>query len=91
LIQLKCFLSVEMAHSKNGISLCQRKYCMYLLYYSGLLGAKPLSTPSHPIIKLHHDSSKPYDDIRSYRRLVGRLLSFNTIRPYITFITQQLS
>jgi len=41
--------------------------------------------------KLHHDPSKPYEDISSYKRLVGRLLYLNTTIPDITFITQQLS
>jgi hypothetical protein len=89
--QLKCFLRPEVTHSKHGISLCQRKYCLDLLSDSGSINSKPVSTPSDPSIKLHNDSSLPYDDIPFYRRLVGRLLYLNTTRPDITFITQQLS
>jgi len=89
--QLKYFLGIEVAHSKLGISLCQRKYCQDLLADSGTVGSKPVSTPSDSSIKLHHDSGPPFDDIAAYRRLVGRLLYLNTTRPDITFITQQLS
>lgn len=58
---------------------------------SGLLGFKPVSTPSDPSIKLHNYSTPPFLDIPAYRRLIGRLLYLNTTRPDITYITQQLS
>ncbi|KAK2454457.1 putative mitochondrial protein [Trifolium repens] len=89
--QLKYLLGLEVSHSKQGIAVSQRKYCLDMLKDSGFLGSKPASTPLDTSIKLHSTAGSPYSDISSYRRLVGRLLYLNTTRPDIAFATQQLS
>jgi hypothetical protein len=62
-----------------------------LLKDSGLLGSKPVTTPLDPVVKLHNDEGKPFENISQYRRLIGKLLYLTNIRPDIAYATQQLS
>lgn len=42
---LKCFLDLEISGSHAGIHFYQRKYALELLYITGLLDTKSLSSP----------------------------------------------
>lgn len=75
-------------HSKTGINICQRKYYLDLLKDTCLLGSKPVKTPLGPSVKLHQDSSKPFEDFLNYKRLVGNMLYLTTTRLDIAFVTQ---
>ncbi|XP_019056420.1 PREDICTED: uncharacterized protein LOC109116082 [Tarenaya hassleriana] len=80
-----------MARSKLEISISQRKYCLDLIYDSGFLACKPVSTPLDPAIRLSKNSGDPLSDITGYRRLIGRLLYLTITRPDIAYVVHKLS
>jgi len=49
------------AHSKCGLVLNQRKYCLEILSEFGLTIYKPVDTPSNPIVKLNDDNGALLD------------------------------
>jgi len=50
--QLKYFLSIEVAHSEQGIYVSQRKYALDMLEETRMLGCKSVDTHVDPNIKL---------------------------------------
>lgn len=88
---LKYFLGFEIARSNKGINLCQRKYAVDLLNDTGMLPAKPCSTPMDSKLRLHKNSGEPFSDPSSYRKLIGRLPYLTHTRPDISFAVSNLS
>lgn len=88
---LKYFLGIEVARTRDGIVLSQRKYVLDILEDSGMQGARPSLFP----IEQHHQLTQPTSKVApnpaSYRRLVGRLLYLTITRPDITYAVNTLS
>ncbi|XP_028119403.1 uncharacterized mitochondrial protein AtMg00810-like isoform X1 [Camellia sinensis] len=88
---LKYFLGIEVARSRSGISLSQRKYTLDLLRDTGMIGCKPASTPMDPNLKLSAESGELFSDPSRYQRLVGRLIYLTNTRPDLTFAMSVVS
>jgi transposase InsO family protein len=89
--KLRYFLGIEVARSKAGISLSQRKYTLDILQDTGYLGSKPVATPIEPNLKLMPDEGDFVDDPDTYRRLVGKLIYLTITRPDISYAVSIVS
>lgn len=66
---------------------------MDILSDVGMLGSKPISTPSDYTTKLHQHLGNllSIENASSFRRLIGRLIYLTNTRPNITYVVQHLS
>ncbi|CAM8951545.1 unnamed protein product [Rhodiola kirilowii] len=89
--QLKYFLGMEIARSKRGIVVTQRKYILDLLKETGMSGCKPADTPTEPNVKLGDVKDGVPVDKGRYQRLVGKLIYLSHTRPDIAFAVSLVS
>ena len=79
---LKYFLGIEVARSKQGIFISQRKYVLDLLQETGMLEVNQ---------KLGDDTDGAVVDKGRYQRLVGKLIYLSHTRPDIAFAVSVVS
>ena len=89
--KLRYFLGIEVAQSRSGISICQRKYALDILSETGMMDSKPIDTPMDPNEKLLPNQGEPFVDPGRYRRLVGKLNYLTITRPDISFAVSIVS
>ena len=88
---LKYFLGMEVARSRKGISVSQRKYVLDLLKETGMLGCKPAETPMDSSTKLGANKDSVPVDKGRYQRLVGKLIYLSHTRPDFGFSVSVVS
>ena len=81
---------MEVARSKKGISISQRKYTLDLLEETGMLDCKPIKTPIEQEGKAKLIEGDMVDKGR-YQWLVGKLIYLSYTKPDITFAVSVLS
>ena len=61
---------------------------------AGTLGGKPAKTPledGYKVLREGEIEDKPYDDVKHYRRMVGKLIYLTITRPDVCFAVNQVS
>ena len=89
-LHMKYFLGMEVARSKKGVPLSQRKYTMDLLHEIGMLCCKPIETPIEQGGKRKLFDGDPVDKER-YQRLVGKLIYLSHTQLDIAFAVSVVS
>ena len=83
---LKYFLGIEVAQSKNGFVISQRKYALDILQETGMINYRPIDSHMDPNQKLTSEEGELFSDPERYRRLVGKLIYLTITRPGLSFV-----
>lgn len=76
---------MEVAYSKQGIFISQRKYVLDLLKETSKLGCKSTRVPIEQNHRIGSDEESPRVNKAKYQRLVGKLIYLSHTRPDIAY------
>ena len=85
---MKYFLSLEIARTKDGILLNQRKYILDILISLHMENCTTSNFPLPQGLHLSTDEGELLHHPEEYRRLIDRLLYLNLTRPDLTLVIQ---
>ncbi|KAL4027606.1 hypothetical protein IC575_010776 [Cucumis melo] len=88
---MKYFLGMEVARSKEGISISQSKYNLDLLKETSMIGCRPADTPMEFNAKLGNPGDEVPIDKGKYKRLVVKLIYLSHTRPDVSYIVSTIS
>ncbi|KAA0043342.1 reverse transcriptase [Cucumis melo var. makuwa] len=88
---LKYFLGMEVARSKESIFMSQRKYTLDLLTETGMLECRPADAPIEFNCKLGNSDEQVPVDKEQYQRLVGKLIYLSHTHLDISFAVSVVS
>ena len=83
--ELSFFLGLQVKQTKDGIFLCQSKYCKEILNKFEMESCKEASTPIPSSCYMDADAARKGVDQTKYRGLIGSLLYLTASRPDIMF------
>ncbi|WVZ00893.1 hypothetical protein V8G54_026962 [Vigna mungo] len=89
--ELQYFLGFEVAGSRKGIYLCQRKYALDIFEETGMIGSKPCSTTFLSNTSSLYKDENYLDNPSAYRKLIGKLFYLTNTRPDLCFTVNLLS
>jgi len=84
--ELSFFLGLQVKQTKDGIFLCQSKYCKEILKKFEMESCKEASTPMPSSCYMDADAAGKGVDQTKYRGLIGSLLYLTASRPDIMFV-----
>lgn len=83
---LKYFLGIKVARNPSSLYLCQQKYTLKIFSETGLMGAKPTSTPLEPNHQSAKASSPLFAQPDRYRQLIAKLIYLTLIRLGLAYV-----
>lgn len=64
---MRYFLGIEIAKSKDGLFISQKKYVFDIFHVTGIIGCKPCKNPIDPNYRIEEDEGDRLSNIGMYQ------------------------